>query len=198
MKMKILKKQLNLDVDVTSDPSACLLNSEEYFEDLYDELQDGGSYLIWDKVNKKWVRTGKALVLGSRKKQHATDKDKETTALFYQTYGNRWNDIAFKVSITLDDSNMDEAARFMVFNSRITAHLEAKNTKWGKPNKDDNIHEVDMRKRHLLCYLLEKVDDLLADRSIAFQASESIGFEGPLWNILPTNVNKRLYKLYDL
>ena len=39
----------------------------------------------------------------------------------------------------------------------------------------------------LLFYLLEKIDDLLADRMDVSTASESIGFEGPLWTVLPRN-----------
>ena len=146
---------------------------------------------MWDKLKKKWVRTGKAIHVGPRKIQH--DNDCQTKdELFYRTYRDRWTDISFHVSVTFDDAMVDEAARFMVFGKETTKHLNATTTKWGKPKAALALHHKDMMKRHLLFYLLEKVDELLADRMDVSTASESIGFEGPLWSALPRNQSRKI------
>ena len=95
-------------------------------------------------------------------------------------------------SITFEDDVVDEAARFMVFGKEIEKHLNANTTKWCKPKAALALHHKDMMKRHLLFYLLEKVDDLLADRMDVSTASESIGFKGPLWTFLTRNMSRKI------
>ena len=193
---KVLLGQINLDHNLDEAPTQCLLNGIEHFNALDENDVRGGSYLVWDKHLMLWVRTGKAIEQGKRMKQHNKDKDKKDD-LFYKTYRDRWGAIQFCTSLSFDEDIVDEAARYMVFGTSITKHLGAATTRWGKPKASLHIHHQDMMKRHLLFYLLEKVDDLLADRLHVSTASESIGFEGPLWTKLPRNNKKYLNDFYE-
>ena len=66
-RVKVLKNQLNLAHDLKENPTGCLLMDASAFEVLLCRDERGGSYIVWDKVLSKWVRTEKAVATRPRK-----------------------------------------------------------------------------------------------------------------------------------
>ena len=144
-----------------------------------------GTYLIWD--GERWVRSGKAVDIRARYIQH--DKDKDTKAeLFYQTWRDRWEQLRFCESLAFAEEQCDVAAHLLSYSAAVTKELRKKNgLGWVKRKASCTLHTIDVAKRHLLIYLIEKVDELLGDKNAFVSSSESIGFEGPLWSKLGRN-----------
>jgi hypothetical protein len=103
---KAMQGVLDLAFDVPDDgersPLKCFLRlPEACMLDDVRALPKGkvwGSYLVWDTFSKVYVRTGKAVDMAARLKQHDKAVYDYSNSLFYNTFNKRWNDLTFYVS----------------------------------------------------------------------------------------------------
>ena len=131
------------DVDLTRDYDeadlmrVCFLQEPEDVFELMDDRTDGGSYICWDHVHRKWVRSGKAVDFKARKKQHDLHV-KTKTSTFYVA----WMDLDFYTSFGFNRSERMVLSRAM-YVSPYVKHQLGKGT-WGGASKSGEEREMEM------------------------------------------------------
>lgn len=130
-----------------------------------------GSYVVWDKTAKNFVRSGKAINIYQRLRQHNKDKDSKDST-FYLFWRTKWSRLSWHVSLGLDDTQTAAANSALWMSKDVAKQL--RKAKW-----DGAKLTFEQREPRMMAYLSELVDDLLMDHTKTF-TSEAPGFEGPL------------------
>ena len=181
--LKAYAGKVDVDKDAGVDEYSCLLPPPRRFVEVTKEDWESskseravlfGSYLVWNCRAKQWIRSGKAVDVLTRIKEHIRDKDKhEKASAFYDEWRDEWDNLEWYTSLAFGEKQqLDAAVDLMDIQAIVKEKLEK--AKWGGKGK-----AYDDRRSEMFAYLSELVDDLMMDKRQT-RSSHAPGFEGPL------------------
>ena len=169
---KVLRGEVDLSNTNVSNPLRCLLLGPAQCEwvSIPSTGSFNGSYVVWDKTNEAFVRSGKAMDCVKRKREHDRDKSKlDATSRFYRLFCGRSEDLEWYLSLVFSSKAKNiAAAESMYISASVKQGLDA--AKFGGKKKT-----VEDRGCEMVGYLSELVDELLMDTRV--NVSDAPGFD---------------------
>jgi hypothetical protein len=141
-----------------------------------------GGYVVAHRLSNTFKRSGKAIDVNKRVRDHGKDKDKDSAAKskFYMSWRHKWGDLEWYYSLALNEQQKLQAASVMYVSPDVKSALTRAKWSGAKKKWEERAHEM-------MAYLSELIDDLLMDSHETATSSEMPGFEGPLGTYVPKN-----------